>query len=97
MCIKVSIKYMQSCSLYTEHTMFALVLSSIHPCTDRYLSYSWREDIPSHIDLGKNKYGVPFTTEEVEDVKTFLLLLFLLLSLFGFHLADNGYSAIIEN
>ena len=38
-------------------------------------------------------YG-PFTTEEVEDVKTFLLLLLVLVSLFGFHLAGNGYSLL---
>ena len=36
----------------------------------------------------------PFTTEEVEDVKTFLLLSLVLASLFGFHLADNGYSVV---
>ena len=32
----------------------------------------WEEDVPSRIDLGKSKYGGPFTTEQVEDVKTFL-------------------------
>ena len=30
----------------------------------------WEEDYPSRIDLGKDKYGGPFTVEEVEDVKT---------------------------
>ena len=35
----------------------------------------WEEDIPSRIDLGKSKYGGPFTTEQVEDVKTILHLL----------------------
>ena len=35
----------------------------------------WEEDIPSRIDLGKSKYGGPFTTEQVEDVKTILRLL----------------------
>ena len=54
----------------------------------------WEEDIPPRIDLGKSKYGGPFTTEEVEDVKTFILLLLILVSLFGLHLADNGYSLI---
>ena len=29
------------------------------------------DDIPSRIDFGKVKYGGPFTTEQVEDVKTF--------------------------
>ena len=43
----------------------------------------WEDAIPSRIDLGKRKYGGPFTTEEVENVKTFLQLLKLLLSLSG--------------
>ena len=38
----------------------------------------WEEEIPSRIDLGKTKYGGPFTTEEVEDVKTFFRILTLL-------------------
>ena len=42
----------------------------------------WEEDIPRRIDLGKNKYGGPFTNEEVEDTKTFLRILLLLLCLF---------------
>ena len=53
----------------------------------------WEEDIPHRIDLGKNKYGGPFTNEEVEDTKTFLHILPLLLCLFGYHLAGDGYSA----
>ena len=53
----------------------------------------WEEDIPRRIDLGKNKYGGPFTNEQVEDTKTFLRILPLLLCLFGYHLAGDGYSA----
>ena len=53
----------------------------------------WEEDIPRRIDLGKIKYGGPFTNEEVEDTKTFLSILPLLLCLFGYHLAGYGYSA----
>ena len=53
----------------------------------------WEEDIPRRIDLGKNKYGGPFTNEEVEDTKTFLRIMPLLLCLFGYHLAGDGYSA----
>ena len=56
----------------------------------------WEEDIPRRIDLGKNKYGGPFTNEEVEDTKTFLRTLPLLLCLFGYHLAGDGYSATIQ-
>ena len=35
----------------------------------------WEEDIPSRLDLGKSRYGGPFTIEQVEDVKTFFRLL----------------------
>ena len=52
----------------------------------------WESDIPSRIDLGKDKYGGPFTYEEVEDVKSFFRLLLLILSLFGFQLSGDGYS-----
>ena len=45
-----------------------------HPARRSALTY-WEEDIPSRIDLGKFKYGGPFTTEQVEDVKTFFRLL----------------------
>ena len=56
----------------------------------------WEEDIPRRIDLGKNKYGGPFTNEEVEDTKTFLRIILLLLCLFGYHLAGDGYSAPLQ-
>ena len=52
----------------------------------------WENDMPSRIDLGKDKYGRPFTYEEVEDVKSFFRLLLLILSLFGFQLSGDGYS-----
>ena len=35
----------------------------------------WEEECPSRIDLGKEKYGGPFTVEEVEDVKTVFKLI----------------------
>ena len=44
------------------------------PLNRSALTY-WEEDIPSRIDLGKSKYGGPFSTEQVEDVKTILHLL----------------------
>ena len=52
----------------------------------------WESDIPSRIDLGKYKYGGPFTYEQVESVKTVIRLLLLMMSLFGFHLSGDGYS-----
>ena len=35
----------------------------------------WEEELPSRLDLGKSKYGGPFTIEQVEDVKTVLRML----------------------
>ena len=55
----------------------------------------WENDIPSRIDLGKDKYGGPFTYEQVEDVKTFFRLLLLIMSLFGFYLLGDGPSNYI--
>ena len=44
-------------------------------------AFTYWEDKPySRIDLGKNKYGGPFTIEQVEDVKSF----FRILAVFGF-------------
>ncbi len=37
----------------------------------------WEDSFPSRIDLGKMKYGGPFTTEQVEDVKTLFQVLFI--------------------
>ena len=53
---------------------------------------AWENDIPSRIDLSKHKYGGPFTNEQVEDVKTLLQLLILILSLLGFQLSGDGFS-----
>ena len=35
----------------------------------------WEQDIPSRLDLGKDKYGGPYSEEEVENVKTTLRLI----------------------
>ena len=35
----------------------------------------WEDDPPSRLDMGKDKYGGPFTNEQVENVKTFFRLL----------------------
>jgi peptide/histidine transporter 3/4 len=48
----------------------------------RRSAFTYCEDeLPSRLDLGKEKYGGPFTTEQVENVKVFLGLLRVLLSL----------------
>ncbi len=48
----------------------------------------WEDDIPTGLDLGKNKYGGPFTTEQVENVKSFFGIVVLLFSIGPFFTAD---------
>ena len=68
-----------------------------HKCPEHRSAFTyWEEDIPPRIDLGKNKYGGPFATEEVEDTKTFFSILLILLSLVGFHLSAHGYSIVYQ-
>ena len=45
-----------------------------HPIYRSAFTYC-EDELPSRIDFGKSKYGGPFTTEQVEDVKTFLRIL----------------------
>ncbi len=45
-----------------------------HPRCRSAFTYC-EDELPSRIDFGKHKYGGPFTTEEVENVKTFLRLI----------------------
>ena len=47
------------------------------------------EEEPSRLDYGKDKFGGPFTEEEVEDVKTVFRMLPLFLSSFGAFIANN--------
>ena len=49
-----------------------------HPRCRSAFTYC-EDELPSRIDFGKSKYGGPFTTEEVENVKTFLRLLTVIL------------------
>ena len=62
-----------------------------YPVRRSALSY-YQNTYPSRLDFGKVQYGGPFTNEQVEDNKTVLRLLVLLLSLFGFHLSSDEFS-----
>ena len=58
----------------------------------------WEEEAPSRLDLGKDKYGGPFTEEEVEDVKTvFRIILPLILSVCAYSCTDNRYWSYSNN
>ena len=47
------------------------------------------ENYPSRLDLGKEKYGGPFNEEQVENVKTVVQLIPLLICIVGVHLFDD--------
>ena len=53
-----------------------------HKTPIRRSAFTYCEDeLPSRMDLGKEKYGGPFTTEQVEDIKAFLGILRLLVTI----------------
>ena len=54
------------------------------------------DDLPSRLDLGKEKYGGPFTTEQVEDVKAFLGILRVLITLAPIMMVDFSIEGILE-
>ena len=56
-------------------------------------TYTGEEDLPSRIDFGKSKYGGPFTTEQVEDVKTlFRVVVVFLVGCAFFGMTSEGRS-----
>ena len=56
----------------------------------------WEEETPSRLDLGKDKYGGPFTVEEVEDVKTVFRMLPLFIGFVAFILSDDLYWSAVD-
>ena len=55
----------------------------------RRSAFTYGEPPPSRLDLGKNRYSGPFTTVQVEDVKSFLYILSIVLGMFGYGLFDT--------
>ena len=51
----------------------------------------WEEEAPSRLDLGKDKYGGPFTEEEVEDVKTVFRMLPLFIGFVAIIFSNDSY------
>ena len=62
----------------------------------RRSAFTYCEDeLPSRLDLGKEKYGGPFTTEQVEDVKAFLGILRVLITLAPIMMVDFSIDGIL--
>ena len=66
-------------------TMSVLKYAATHKYPARRSAFTyWEEEIPSRVDLGKSKYGGPFTNEQVEDVKTFFRIVVVVSSIAAF-------------
>ena len=83
-----------------KHMYIAKIGTNPFKLTLKVLTFAWNnkypfnrsgENIPSLLDLGKAQYGGPFTTEEVENVKTFFRMVVLLITLFGYHFSGDGF------
>lgn len=68
------------------HRVLKFAIKNKHPIMRSAFTF-WEADIPSRVDLGKSKYGGPFSNEEVEDVKTFIRTTLVLASLSVFMLS----------
>ncbi len=76
------------------YKVIAYALKNKRPRLRSAFTY-WEDNIPSRIDLGKMKYGGPFTTEQVEDVKTLfrvLFVAFIIAALYG--TTDEQYESV---
>ena len=55
--------------------------SAAHKYPENRSAYTYTDScIPSRLDMGKDIYGGPFTTEQVEDVKTFIRIICIILT-----------------
>ncbi len=61
-------------TLIYKVTVICYAIKNKHPQCRSAFTYC-EDELPPRIDFGKSKYGGPFTTEQVEDIKTFLRLL----------------------
>ncbi len=94
--------YIQPTRRNTISTIYSILLyAKKHKYPERRSALTYWEDFnPGRIDLGKEKYGGPFTAEEVENTKSFLRILLLLITLFGLYTVDNTITlteTIVQN
>ena len=67
-----------------------------HKSPIRRSAFTYCEDeLPSRMDLAKEKYGGPFTTEQVEDVKAFLGILQVLFTFGSIFMTDIAASNVL--
>ena len=66
-----------------------LIYAWKHKQPTKRSAFTYGESPPSRLDLGKQRYGGPFTTEQVEDVRTFLYIIGIFVGVFGYALPDT--------
>ena len=67
-----------------------------HKCPVQRSAFTYCEnEQPTRLDYGKSKYGGPFTTEQVEDVKTFWRIILVLLVTFMLYIPLTAPGSII--
>ncbi len=81
-------------SLKTIYQVLKFAAKHKAPLNRSALTY-WEEDIPSRMDLGKSRYGGPFTTEQVEDVKTMFRIFLVSLSITVIGLSISFYPDVV--
>ena len=66
-----------------------LIYAWKHKQPTRRSAFTYGESPPSRLDIGKQRYGGTFTTEQVEDVRTFLYTIGIFVGMFGYSLSDT--------
>ena len=89
--VKLSIQPTRKNTISTIFSVLRYAKKHKYPQRRSAMTY-WEDRLPSRIDLGKEKYGGPFAAEEVENTKSFLRILVLLISLFGIYTVDDTSS-----
>ena len=88
--ILLIVVYRKKCWFFTEagqknpyKTVFEIInFARKHKYPLRRSAFTYCDDyMPSRLDFAKERYGGPFTTEQVENIKTFLRILVILLSI----------------
>ena len=70
-----------SCLVYLQRSGTSCWFARRHKVPIQRSAFTyWEDDIPTGLDLGKNKYGGPFTTEKVENVKAFFGIIYIFIS-----------------
>ena len=81
----------------TVYGVLKYAFQNKYPRNRSALTY-WEDEVPKRIDFAKDKYGGPFSHENVENVKTFFRILIILAAIYPLLIADpviNGITSFV--